>query len=233
MYSERKQRVYDLLKSIETGDPEGIRVVDETQYIQHNPQTAEGGVGLAKLFARLAKSNPRVDILRLFEDGDYIFGHVRYDFSRVRVGFEVFRFAGEYIVEHWDNIQSAQDGMTAGTTNITDHAHTEENRHRIHTLCTALTTSDTSAMTAQLTQLRSHSPHGDFAYKMAHATYTTTHHILAEGNFVLTAHAGMLGNTPTSFYDLFRLEQGSVVEHWDTTETIPPREEWKNDNGKF
>ena len=24
-----------------------------------------------------------------------------------------------------------------------------------------------------------------------------------------------------------------VVEHWDTTEKIAPRSEWKNDNGKF
>jgi hypothetical protein len=24
-----------------------------------------------------------------------------------------------------------------------------------------------------------------------------------------------------------------AVEHWDTIETIPPRDQWKNDNGKF
>jgi len=35
------------------------------------------------------------------------------------------------------------------------------------------------------------------------------------------------------FYDLFRLAGGKVVEHWDTTEKVAPRSEWKNDNGKF
>ena len=37
----------------------------------------------------------------------------------------------------------------------------------------------------------------------------------------------------TSFYDLFRVHGGKLVEHWDTTEAIPPRSEWKNNNGKF
>ena len=36
-----------------------------------------------------------------------------------------------------------------------------------------------------------------------------------------------------SFYDLFRVEEGLVVEHWDTTEAVPPESVWKNDNGKF
>ena len=35
------------------------------------------------------------------------------------------------------------------------------------------------------------------------------------------------------FYDLFRIENGKIVEHWDTIEEIPPRSEWKNQNGKF
>lgn len=37
----------------------------------------------------------------------------------------------------------------------------------------------------------------------------------------------------SSFYDLFRFYEGMIVEHWDTIEAIAPREEWKNENGKF
>ena len=34
------------------------------------------------------------------------------------------------------------------------------------------------------------------------------------------------------FYDLWRLEDGLIVEHWDNVEPVPPREEWAN-SGKF
>ena len=63
--------------------------------------------------------------------------------------------------------------------------------------------------------------------------YHRTHMLLGEGNFVLAASEGVVGDVPTAFYDLFRLAHGRIVEHWDTLEAIPPRAEWKNDNGKF
>jgi len=38
---------------------------------------------------------------------------------------------------------------------------------------------------------------------------------------------------PAAFYDLYRIEGGAIGEHWDVVEIIPPRDTWKNDNGKF
>ena len=56
---------------------------------------------------------------------------------------------------------------------------------------------------------------------------------LWEGDFVLVASDGSFANRPRAFYDLFRVKDGKIAEHWDTIETIPPRAEWKNANGKF
>ena len=44
---------------------------------------------------------------------------------------------------------------------------------------------------------------------------------------------GYTNQNLSSFFDLYRLQDGSVVEHWGTTEVIPPRSELNNDNGKF
>lgn len=66
--------------------------------------------------------------------------------------------------------------------------------------------------------------------------YEKVHKVLGRGNFVLTMSEGRFGQAPgdhTSFYDLFRIEDGLIVEHWDVIETIPPVSEWKNQNGKF
>ncbi len=54
-----------------------------------------------------------------------------------------------------------------------------------------------------------------------------------EESFVLVVSEGQFAGKPTSFYDLFRVHDGKVAEHWDTLEVIPARSESKNPNGKF
>ena len=63
--------------------------------------------------------------------------------------------------------------------------------------------------------------------------YEKNHIVLGEGNFVLAVSEGQFGGEHTSFYDLFRLENGKIAEHWDIIETILPEAEHQNTNGKF
>ncbi len=41
------------------------------------------------------------------------------------------------------------------------------------------------------------------------------------------------GGVPTTYYDLFRVENGFIAEHWDVMETLAAKETWQNQNGKF
>ena len=50
---------------------------------------------------------------------------------------------------------------------------------------------------------------------------------------MLVVSEGTFGDRPTAYYDLYRVQNGKIAEHWDTLEVIPPREDWKNPNGKF
>jgi len=63
--------------------------------------------------------------------------------------------------------------------------------------------------------------------------YDRIQRVLGEGNFVLVVSEGSFGGQHSSFYDLFRVENDKIAEHWDTIESIPARDTWKNDNGKF
>lgn len=254
MTSTRKQQICTLLKGIETGDADAASVVDEAKYIQHNPHTHEGSEGLAALFARLAKTNPRVNIVRIFADGDFVFGHTEYDFSSRRIGFEVFRFEGERAVEHWDNIASRRGpnpsghSMVDGVVEATDLKDTEANRAHVgafieevligrnlerltHYVSDAQYTEHNPDLQDGVDALRAHFERdcadGPFV------AYKRTHRILAEGCFVLAVSEGFRDGVHTSFYDLFRLADGLIVEHWDTVDPVPPRTEWKNSNGKF
>lgn len=248
----RKQQICALLKGIETGDSESVKVVNEAQYIQHNPQTHEGSEGLASLFKRLSKTNPKVNIARIFADGDYVFGHTEYDFAHSNIGFEVFRFEHDQVVEHWDNIQRRQainpagHSMVDGSNNIEDLDKTEINRQRIKQFMNSV------LIAKDLSQLEEYVDHNLIDHSPAHQDgivalnsrlqqqfthqqldYQKMHRVLAEGNFVLSVCEGMHEQQHTSFYDLFRLSNGKIVEHWDTTEVVPDLNLWKNNNGKF
>lgn len=63
--------------------------------------------------------------------------------------------------------------------------------------------------------------------------YDTIHQVLAQGNYVLAVSEGTFGGAPTSYYDLWRIENGKVTEHWDVMETIAEKDTWQNQNGKF
>lgn len=63
--------------------------------------------------------------------------------------------------------------------------------------------------------------------------YTTTHQVLAQGSFVLAVSEGTFGGAHTSYYDLWRVENGKIAEHWDVMETIADESTWQNSNGKF
>jgi predicted SnoaL-like aldol condensation-catalyzing enzyme len=138
MISKKKDQIRKLLKGIETGDPESVTVVNEDKYIQHNPLTPEGSEGLAELFKRLSQTSPSVNIVRVFEDGDYVFAHTDYNFNVLEIGFEVFRFEDGLAVEHWDNLQHKHSSpnpsghtMIDGPTEITDFDKTEVNRELV------------------------------------------------------------------------------------------------------
>ena len=245
MTSKRKDQIRKLLKGLETGDPEAVSVVNEDKYIQHNPLTPEGSEGLAELFKRLAQTSPRVDIVRIFEDGDYVFAHTDYNFNVLEIGFEVFRFEDGLAVEHWDNLQHKQSQpnrsghtMIDGPTEVTDLDKTAFNRELVRSFV------DEVLINGHLDKLEDyideegyteHNPHmadGLPALRTTlgeHASdgtrlinYNRMHRLLAEGNFLLSVSEGFRNGVHSSFYDLFRVTDGKIVEHWDTTEAIPP-----------
>jgi predicted SnoaL-like aldol condensation-catalyzing enzyme len=255
MPSNRKQQIVRLLKGIESGDPESVSVVNKDKYIQHNPQTHEGSAGLKELFRKLSETNPKVNIVRVFEDNDFVFAHTEYDFSNQNVGFEVFRFEGDLVVEHWDNIQQrlgpnpSGHTMVDGATEVSDLDKTETNRQQVQSFVDDVLIQRKGEKLFDYIKWNGFTEHNpyysdDVDGPMAvlspaseeHSNvirYQKCHRVLAEGNFVLSVCEGMLGDTSAAFYDLYRLEHDWIVEHWDTTEAIPPNDAWKNKNGKF
>jgi predicted SnoaL-like aldol condensation-catalyzing enzyme len=250
----RKQQVVALLKSIETGDSGPVAVINPDKYIQHNLGAADGLAGFGAVLQALPPRSARVNTVRVFEDGDYVFAHTDYNFFGPKIGFDIFRFENGRIVEHWDNLQETTgpnpngQTMIGGPTEAHDVTKTEANKALVRAFV------DDVLVHGRLDRLAGyfdgdryvqHNPHiGDNLSGLAAALeamaakgitmkYDRIHKVLGEGNFVLVVSEGSFAGAATSFYDLFRVENGKIAEHWDTIEAIPDRSAWKNANGKF
>jgi predicted SnoaL-like aldol condensation-catalyzing enzyme len=91
------------------------------RYIQHNPTAADGPEGFRELFTFIGTEYPkfRVEIKRVFVEGDMVAVHVRsFDgpTPNGEAGVDIFRLEGGKIVEHWDVIQPIPDSIPHGNT---------------------------------------------------------------------------------------------------------------------
>ena len=158
-------------------------------------------------------------------------------------------------MEHWDNLTEITppnpSGRTQfdGTKDITDKEKTAANKKVVSDFVKdILMNGQTDKLTFYINPtkyLQHNSAVADgldglgaalkyFADNGLVMKYTKMHKVLGEGNFVLTISEGKFGKGENvAFYDLFRLENEQIVEHWDVIQSIPLKSEWKNGNGKF
>lgn len=85
--------------------------ISETEYIQHNPNVADGRDAFINFFVEFFKTNPERQpskIHRVIADGDLVVLHVESPGSpknRPVAIVDIFRVKNSKIVEHWDVIQ--------------------------------------------------------------------------------------------------------------------------------
>lgn len=250
-----KEKAIALLNTFNTGDQGPIAYINPNKYIQHNLSVGDGLAGFGAVMQQAPPQGFKAKVIRAFEDGAYVFTQTEYDFFGPKAGFDIFRFEDGLIVEHWDNLLDVQEpnpsGRTQfdGDTKITDLDKTEVNKQVARELLEKVLMNgemDKVANYINPTKYLQHNPGvadglDGFGAAMAYFAengmvmeYHKIHMVLGEGNFVLTVSEGKFGmGDHAAFYDLFRLENGQIVEHWDVIATIPPQSEWKNQNGKF
>jgi predicted SnoaL-like aldol condensation-catalyzing enzyme len=227
-------------------------------FIQHDPNLADGLAGMKSFAAEIA-SSPAADITiyRTLVDGDFVLLHSRYEgvgrFAGPAIAFDLFRFKDGKIVEHWGGQESEAppnlSGRTQvdGPTEVLDREKTEANRTLVRTYRETVMVSLRFDRIEEFIEGAHYAQHasqiGDgiarlrdriaSVAKEGGKLYLTPRRFVAEGNFVLVLSEGDLPSGPTALYDLFRVENGKIVEHWDVLTPIPPRGQWKNPNGPF
>jgi predicted SnoaL-like aldol condensation-catalyzing enzyme len=227
-------------------------------FVQHDPNLADGLAGM-KSFAAEVASSPSADITihRTLVDGDFVLLHSRYEgvkrYGTSAIAFDLFRFEDGKIVEHWGGQEPEAppnlSGRTQvdGPTEVLDREKTESNRSLVRTYRETVMVSLRFDRIEEFIEGAHYAQHaskiGDGIARLRERIasvareggrlYLTPRRFVAEGNFVLVLSEGDLPSGLTALYDLFRVENGKIVEHWDVLTPIPPRDQWKNSNGPF
>jgi len=248
------------LEAIRDGDYEqAINAYAGHRYTQHSTPVKDGRHGFIEFFAEFVQRNPirDIEILRSFEDGPYVFLHVLQTLNNGEFRYvtaDIFDTDDDHkLIEHWDIItEVADDTMSGhtpieGPTEIVDLDRTEQNKALVAEFINDVHhhgnrhNIDRYVSGDSFTQ---HSPQiadgisGLVAFlkgldDRGHpSNYREVHNVIGSGNFVAALSEVDLAGTDMAVIDLFRLDEGQIVEHWDVTEEIQPRETWVN-TGKF
>lgn len=245
-----------LINSFATGDVNVAKELLKEDYIQHNLAYGTGRdafVGSVEYLGS-APVKTTVNTIRAFEDGDKVVLQTVYNFAGAgeQVAFDVFRFENGLIAEHWDNLANIAPANPSGhtqidgDTNIISNENTEKTREIVSNFLVDVMQGKNPEKTASYFDGNKYIQHNisiadgldglgvalkALAEQGIQMIYDKTHFVLACGDYALGISEGTFGGAHTSYYDLWRVENGKIAEHWDVMETIAS--EANNNNGKF
>ncbi len=239
-------------------DAEAVKKYFNEDYIQHNPNVPTGLEPVLGFLPLLKKQGVTSTTHRILADGNFIAMHNTYNnagafgFGHDIVTFDVWRIENGKVAEHWDAIEPIapknRSGRTQvdGPTEITDLDKTEANKKLVVNFIEDVFMSNNIEKAAEHISAEQYDQHhfrgkdglDSFTKSMNYLIsqnnmfkFKKIHRVIGEGNFILTQSEGEWGDKDYAFYDLFRVEDRKIVEHWDVVQEIP--EKMAHNNGMF
>ncbi|QOV37572.1 nuclear transport factor 2 family protein [Streptomyces ferrugineus] len=252
-----------VLKGVfEQGDTEVVDRYVRPDYIQHNPLAPDGAEALKNLGVSIHQQFPdaEYDIERVISEGDLVLVHsnvVMTPGTRGMAVFDIFRFQGGKIAEHWDVGQAVPETSANGNDMFSTESWPRTQRpgpgwltaynKRLVTEAfdQLLVRKDLSAIDRYWgPEYHQHNPAiadgvagvkaGLGGYFEAFPQLTVTpKRVIAQGDLVAvhSHYVNAPGERGQAIVDLFRVRGGKIVEHWDVIQDVPASS--ANDNTMF
>ncbi len=252
--SDNVKKLY--LEGIRDGNIEVVKKYTGDRYTQHSAGVRDGADGFIEFFEGfLKRTNSRdIQIIRTIEDGNFVFVHAYQDLNNGEakwVTADLFDTdKDDKIIEHWDTIAPYQDtnssvnghDMILGDFEISDLDKTEENKALIRSFLVEVFQNknlDKIDKYVSADKFIQHSPNIqdgiDTLKQLSESgvyTYDFVFKVIGQGNYAVSYSKVKYNEKDTALFEIFRIENGKLVERWENMETIAPREEWVN-TGKF
>ena len=235
---------------------EAIEAHTGARYTQHSAGVGDGPEGFVAFFEPFIERNPKreIEIVRGFEDGRFVFVQAYQslnDGEAEWVTTDLFDTdENDKIIEHWDIIAPFRgpnpSGRTTidGPTEVTDLDKTDQNKAVVREMIKQILMPggnlDRIGEFIADDYIQHNPDVGDGLAEFRELAvapdralwYSEIVLLVGQGNFVSTLCMVSLAGKPYAQADIFRLDNGKIVEHWDNAEPIGPEEEWVN-SGKF
>ena len=211
-------------------------------YIQHNPGLEDGrAAAQAALTPMFAESGAQFDVKHVLVDGNMALVHLfgRGDPKTLGAAVvDLYRLRSGRVVEHWDVIQPIAPGTDplASLGTYSASAETAKNRvvmrHFVETLYRdkQVASAYQNFVAPNFTEHSPGRPAGRDAaiaalvplFSSASASFTVEH-VLVDGNFAAVHYRGRIDSQGpgAAVAEIFRLQGGKIVEHWDVFQPIP------------
>lgn len=238
--NNNKQTVLDFYKKV-IGNKDAVfaqQILSPT-YIQHNPQVKTGIAGMLEALEMLrqlplpdkaAKSH-----MRLIAQEDLVVIHLNIQFAgQQKAVLDLFRLENGLIAEHWDAIQditslgSASITAVDGPVQIEDRYLTEQNTTIIRDYSQQVLIDKRFDKLSNFVaeKLIQHTPElqagiNSFEQYLTDLTFEEIHRVIAEGNFVVSQASGKVKGLPHVLYNIYRLSDTKIQEHWSVCQAIP------------
>lgn len=233
---------------------EAVETYTGHRYTQHSTGVGDGVEGFLDFFEPFVARNPKRDIkiLRSFQDGPWVFCHAYQslnDGAARWVTMDMFYTDPDgLILEHWDTIApyvadtTSGEDMVGGPSDIDTTADTNGNKALVLEYTKQVLQEGHRSKLAQFVadDLVEHSAQVAAGYSGLEAwlssdqagSYEMLFHIMGHGDFVLTYGKRYALGKDIAIFDLYRVADGKIIEHWMNDEVISPRDAWGN-SGKF
>ncbi|MFO7679273.1 MAG: nuclear transport factor 2 family protein [Chloroflexota bacterium] len=255
----KKQTVGAFLGVASQQDANRMRDLANADYIQHNPFIPTGLEPFIQMLPVLQEHGTTAQNVRMFVDGDYVFMHNIWLNAKPfgadeMVSFDIIRVdENGKVAEHWDAmtplVKETASGRTQtdGPAAVEDLDKTDANKALAVALIEDMLMGKNPGNITEYISAEQYDQHNpqikDGLSGIVEAVqyltsqnnmfkYTKIHKVLGEGNFVLTVSEGEWSGKSQVFYDLFRMKDGKIVEHWDVIQEIPT-EGLAHNNGMF
>ncbi len=211
-------------------------------YPQHNP-LLESGIKSLRDFKEKQLADNTIKIVRVIADRDIVAFHQQvtgFINTPQQVELDIYRISNGKIIEQWNVTQPEHEAgaaikMLEGATRFEDREKTGYNRVLVtEFMIEVMLGGDLQSMDIFVDDhfiqhdplifpgkagLKKHLK--KLHYDIDGLLYYSLHFVIAEANFVWTASETKLGNRDLMVYDLWRVSNDKIVEHWSVSQAMP------------